>query len=222
MYLLGIVAAALVSLVLKSTILKGQPSHLVMEMPPYHLPSITLVVRNVWDRILLFVKDAGTVILACSVVLWFLASYPRTPTGEAPQVRESYAGELGSALEPVIRPLGFDWRIGVSIVASFAAREVFVGSMATVNNLENVDERSESLIEALRHTINTRTGERYTLAVALSLMVFYCFACQCMSTLAVCRRETGSWRWPTFMFVYMTLLAYGASLVTYQIASRVL
>ncbi len=220
LYILGIVVAALVALALKSTLLRGQPSHLVMELPPYHLPSLKDVSRNVLDRVLIFLKDAGTVILACCVVLWFLASYPRNESGDAPDVRHSYAGHFGSAVEPVIQPLGFDWRIGVSLLASFAAREVFVSSMATVYNLENVDERSDSLINELRATKNHLTGENYGLPVALSLMVFYCFACQCMSTLAVCRRETGSWRWPAFMFLYMMVLAYAGSLITYQLAIR--
>lgn len=233
LYLLGIVAAAVVALLLKSTLLKGQPSHFVMEMPPYHWPSFRLVWRNIFERVALFVRDAGTVILVCSIVLWFLASYPREDSGGPPPLVKSYAGQLGKLVEPVIAPLGFDWKIGVSIIASFAAREVFVSSMATVFNLEEADgENTASLVEALRdHSAEHGDGPggvattaasagSYTIATALSLLVFYCFACQCMSTLAVCKRETGTWRWPTFMFVYMTGLAYVASLLTYNAAAR--
>jgi ferrous iron transport protein B len=153
-------------------------------------------------------------ILACSIVLWFLAAFP------SDKVEESYAGKIGHAIEPAIRPLGFNWEIGVGILASFAAREVFVASLATVYNLE-ADESDESrpVIKALEER---RDAGTFTLASALALMVFYVFACQCMSTLAVCRRETNSWRWPIFMFTYMTTLAYLAAFLTYQALSRVI
>lgn len=210
MYLLGIVGAALVAWLLKTTLLRGTPALFVMEMPPFRLPGMKVVLRDVLDRIVLFLKSAGTIILACSVLLWFLAAYP------SDKVEDSYAGRIGHAIEPVIRPLGFNWEIGVGLLASFAAREVFVTSLATVYNLESSDDDvSTPLIQALEAR---RDAGTFTLASALALMVFYVFACQCMSTLAVCRRETNSWRWPVFMFVYMTALAYGAAFVTYRIA----
>ncbi|NDC39225.1 MAG: ferrous iron transport protein B, partial [Proteobacteria bacterium] len=209
MYLLGILGAAVVAWILKLSLLRGTPALFIMEMPVFKIPGLKLVLRDVWDRIFLFVKGAGTVILACSIVLWFLATYPE---GSA---KESYAGQIGTAMEPVIKPLGFNWEIGVGILASFAAREVFVTSLATVYNLQDADDTSQSLISMLQH--RHASGEMTT-ASALSLMVFFVFACQCMSTIAVCRRETGSWRWPAFMFGYMTALAYGAAWVAYRTA----
>jgi ferrous iron transport protein B len=210
MYLLGIIGAAVVAWLLKTTLLRGTPALFVMEMPPFRLPGMKVVLRDVLDRIALFLKSAGTMILACSIVLWFLAAYP------SDRVEESYAGRIGHAIEPAIRPLGFNWEIGVGLLASFAAREVFVTSLATVYNLESSDDDvSTPLIAALEAR---RDAGTFTLASALALMVFYVFACQCMSTLAVCRRETNTWRWPVFMFVYMTALAYGAAFITYRIA----
>lgn len=209
MYLLGILGAVLVAWILKLSVLRGTPALFIMEMPVFKLPGIKLVLRDVWDRVALFIKGAGTVILACSILLWFLATYPEG------SVKQSYAGQIGTAMEPLIQPLGFNWEIGVGILASFAAREVFVTSLATVYNLQDADDTSQSLISMLqqRHL----SGEMTT-ASALSLMVFFVFACQCMSTIAVCRRETGSWRWPAFMFIYMTALAYGAAWVMYKAA----
>lgn len=213
MYLLGIIGAALVAWILKLSLLRGAPALFIMEMPVFKVPGLKVVLRDVWDRIVLFIKGAGTVILACSIILWFLASYPEG------SVKESYAGQIGTAIEPIIKPLGFNWEIGVGILASFAAREVFVTSLATVYNLQGADETSESLISMLRH--RHETGEMTT-ASALALMVFFVFACQCMSTIAVCRRETGSWRWPALMFGYMTVLAYLAAWATYVVASALL
>jgi ferrous iron transport protein B len=223
MYLLGIIGAAASAFVFKKTLFKGAPTHFVMEMPPYRMPQLLQVLRAMLDRVIVFIRDAGTIIMACSIVLWFLASYPHVEDATpAESVRSSYAGQVGLAMEPIIAPLGFDWRIGVSIFASFAAREVFVSSMALVHNLESEDEVSDTLIGAVKNAKNPETGgPAYTPLTAISLMVFYVFACQCFSTLAVCKRETGSWKWPALMFVYMTVLAYVASLVTYQVGSRV-
>lgn len=217
LYMLGVVAAAVVAWLLKMTVVRGQPAMFVMELPPVRLPSPRIVLREVWDRIVLFVRAAGTVILACSVILWFLASYPKPPEGSSVgAVEHSYAGRLGKVVAPVIEPLGLNWEIGVGILASFAAREVFVSSLATIYNLSDSEDSATSLVGHLRQ----RQAEGgFSVASALSLLVFYVFACQCMSTLAVCRRETGSWSWPLAMFAYMTLLAYAASFVTYQIAS---
>lgn len=221
MYVLGIVGAAVVALLLKSTILRRQPAIFVMEMPPFRLPAVKVILHDVLDRIVIFLKNAGTIILACSIVLWFLASYPRPENGaEEGGLRHSYAGKIGTFIEPVIKPLGFNWEIGVGILASFAAREVFVSALATVYNLESGDDaEATSLISVLQG--KKRDGS-FATVTALSLMVFYVFACQCMSTLAVCRRETGSWRWTGFMLIYMTALAYFASFVTYQIGTNLL
>lgn len=211
MYLLGILGAIVVSLILKRTVFKGEPALFVMEMPPFRAPSLKLALTNAWDRVMLFMKSAGTVILACSVLLWFLASFPQ---GE---VKESYAGQIGQAMEPVIKPLGYNWEIGVGILASLAAREVFVSSLATIYNLEAADDEaaSRSLVTTLQEK---RESGEFPLKSALSLMVFYVFACMCMSTVAAARRETGSWGWSAFMFLYMTALAYGGAWITYTIA----
>lgn len=209
MYLLGIIGAALVAWLLKATLLRGEPALFVMEMPLFRAPSLPLVLRDVLDRVMVFLKNAGTMILACSILLWFLASYPQ---GE---LKDSFAGRIGHAMAPVIEPLGFNWEIGVAILGSFAAREVFVSTLATLYNLEDSKEKSDSLVKVLQ---KKESEGSFPLASALSLMVFYVFACQCMSTLAVTRRETGSWGWTTFMFVYMTAMAYGASFLAYRLA----
>lgn len=213
MYLLGVIVAGIVSLILKLTILKGDPALFLMEMPPLRIPSLRTVYFDVYDRVRSFIKNAGTMILACSVVLWFLASFPKPPENysESP-VRYSIAGRLGGALEPLIKPLGFNWEIGVSLIASFAAREVFISSLATIYQLES-DEDQGSLINALK--VRNENGT-FTTKTAVSLMVFYVFACQCMSTLAVTRRETGSWGWVGLMFGYMTVLAWGMSYLFYN------
>jgi ferrous iron transport protein B len=243
MYFLGIVAAIAVAWVLKRTVLRGGKPLYVMELPDYRVPSWRSILITVRDRSLLFLRKAGTVILAVSVVLWFLASYPRGGPelasiearlqsarvgGDAAQVqaleheaagtalRHSFAGRVGRALEPVIAPLGFDWRIGIGLITSFAAREVMVSTMATVFNLGDADEDFVSLRETLRNARAEDGSRAYGPLVGISLMVFFVLACQCMSTVAVVRRETDSWRWPLFMLVMMNALAWIASFAVYQ------
>jgi ferrous iron transport protein B len=244
MYLLGILAAIAVAGVLKRSVLRGGRPLYVMELPPYRAPSWRSVVMTVSDRSLLFLRKAGTVILAVSVVLWFLASYPRggaevqalerqaaaaEVAGDANaaqhfetqaaglSLRQSFAGRIGQAIEPVIEPLGFDWRIGVGLITSFAAREVMVSTMATVFNLGRADDDVVPLRRILREATDPVTGARsYTPLVGISLMVFFALACQCMSTVAVVRRETNSWRWPLFMVLMMNVLAWLASFAVFQ------
>ena len=244
MYVLGIVAAVVVAWTLKRTVLKGGKPLYVMELPPYRMPDWRGIALTVRDRSLLFLRKAGTIILAVSMVLWFLASYPRQGAeldplraqvaaaeraGDTAEVnrlehqlageglRHSFAGQVGRWIEPAIAPLGFDWRIGIGLITSFAAREVMVSTMATVFNLGGGDDDPVSLRTALRETTDPVTGAHtYTPLVGLSLMVFFVLACQCMSTVAVARRETQSWRWPIFMLIMMNALAYGASLLVYQ------
>jgi ferrous iron transport protein B len=215
-----------------------------MELPPYRMPSWRSVLIIVRERSLLFLQKAGTVILAISVVLWFLASYPKdgaavhalesqraaaAMAGDSVQARalerriagagleHSFAGQAGRFIEPAIAPLGFDWRIGIGLITSLAAREVMVSTMATVFNLDNVDNNVQPLRQSLREATDARTGARaYTPLAGVSLMVFYVLACQCMSTLAVVRRETNSWRWPIFMLVMMNALAWLASFAVFQ------
>lgn len=241
LYLLGIVTAVAVAWVLKRSALRGRRPLYVMELPPYRMPSWRDVLLTVRNRSWLFLQKAGTVIVAVSIVLWFLASYPAghpetraletrlatTPAPEAAaslraeiagsQLRHSFAGQVGHAIEPVIAPLGFDWRIGIALLTSFAAREVMVSTMATVYNLEDTSTSSLSLRAKLRNAVDARTGRpEYTPLVAVSLMVFFVLACQCMSTLAVVRRETNSWGWPVFMLVMMNALAWIASFAVFQ------
>jgi len=291
MYLLGIVVALFMAWLFKKTLLKGEPPLLIMELPPYKRPLLRVVSRHMWDRSKLFLRRAGTVILGINILLWFLATYPRSadttrefaakrailwsqagsqqPTASrrqrsyaeanrslagnsgvgsptAPQLRQdarpengvsneltalqnqeagvklrhSFAGYLGRLMEPGIQPLGFDWKMGIGIVASFAAREVFVSTMATVYNVGKYD-RSESSMSSLEKTLRAQTNPNgtpvYTPLTALTLMVFYVFALQCVSTVAVVRRETNSWKWPLFQWIYMGILAWGFAFLTYRL-----
>ncbi len=240
MYVLGTSVAIAVAFILKRTILKADPAPFLMELPPYRLPNARTVLQNMYTRAWLFVKRAGTVILAISIVLWALMYFPREPQASTPadsvtvsetdqtalpesrQLQNSYAGKIGHAIEPVIRPLGFDWKIGVALIASFAAREVLVSTLSIIYNVgKDENEESESLIGAVRNAKRSDGSLVWTPLTALSLMVFFVLAMQCMSTVAIVRRETNSWRWPMFMIGYMTILAYVGSLLTYQ-AGRLL
>ena len=218
MYFIGIFFACLMAFIFRKTLVKGEAPIFVMELPSYKLPSLRLAMIHMWERAQLFIKRAGTIILSLTIILWFLMSYPKQPNLNASeQLQSSFAGQMGHAIEPLIKPLGFDWKIGVGLVASFAAREVLVSTMATIYNIQNASETSLGLREALRQEVNPVTGEHvFTPLVAVTLMVFFVLACQCMSTVAVVRRETNSWRWPIFMVAYMTLLAYGISFITYH------
>ena len=237
MYLLGIVVAVCVAFILKRTILKAPTPPLVMEMPPYRAPNLFTIVQTMLSRAGLFVKRAGTVILAISILLWALVEFPRfsqepTTQGSEPvasqsqspdtsakgeQIRQSYAGRAGRFIEPVIEPLGFDWKMGIALIASFAAREVLVSTLSIIYNAGSEDDpRSDSLINAVREAKRPDGSPAWTPLVALSMMVFFVLACQCMSTVAIVRRETNSWRWPLFMVGYMTVIAYIASFLTYQ------
>ena len=221
MYLLGISGACVMAWLFNKILRRKESCFFVMEMPPIRKPVVRVVLRNVYDSVLSFLRNATTVILACSVIIWFLASFPKPSEHyQGNPVEISFAGRMGKLIEPAIRPLGFNWEIGFSIIASFPAREVFVTSLSTVLNVGHDDgDDHRSLIKRLQD--KNQEGS-FSLATALALMVFYVFACQCMSTLAVCRRETGSWRWTLGMFGYMTALAYVAALLTYQISIRIL
>ncbi len=177
------------------------------------------VFHQVFSRGKLFVTDAGKIIMAISIVLWFLASFPKIETsdGNKQSIHTSYAAKIGKTIEPMIKPLGFDWKIGLGIVTSFAAREVVVSTLATIYNVENGEENIMSLTDAMKRDKDPITGKNiFTPLVALSLMVFYVYAAQCMATFAVVKRETNTWKWPVFMVIYMTVLAYVGSLIVYQ------
>lgn len=240
MYALGIIVAIIVAAILKRTVLKAPPPPFLMELPPYRLPNLRTVLQNMLTRALLFLKRAGTVILAISIILWALMYFPRGEvqsstfnvqgeqqletlnietgtTVESEQLKHSFAGKLGHVIEPVIRPLGFDWKIGVALIASFAAREVLVSTLSIIYNVgKNEDAQSETLTAAVRDAKTDDGRPAWTPLTALTLMVFFVLAMQCMSTIAVVCRETNSWRWPIFMTAYMTGLAYVAALITYQ------
>ena len=221
MYLLGILFAVGVAWILKNTLLKAPSPPFVMELPPYRLPDVHNVFHSLIERVGVFLQRAGTVILAISIVLWALVAFPRMPNiagdHQSIQVENSYAGQAGHLLEPAIRPLGFDWKIGIGLISSFAARETVISTLGIVYNVgDTSNDQSESLIQAMREAKRPDGSRVWTPLVALSLMVFFVLACQCMSTVAVVRRETNSWRWPLFMVGYMLVLAYVSSLVTYQ------
>jgi ferrous iron transport protein B len=263
MYLLGIVVALAMAWLFKKTLLKGETPLLIMELPPYKRPLLKVVLRHMWDRSKIFLRRAGTVILGITILLWFLATYPRstdidkdfaarraallaTPAGglnnkanDQPgsvgttkdklaalnneeaglKLRHSFAGHLGHFIEPAIAPLGFDWKMGIGIISSFAAREVFLSTMSTVYNVGKY-ERSEAGMSSLASTLQEQRrddGTRvYSTLTAVTLMVFYVFALQCVSTVAVVRRETNSWKWPLFQWVYMGMLAWLFAFLVFQ------
>jgi ferrous iron transport protein B len=209
LYLFGVVAAFFMAWLFKKTLLRSAPPRFFIELPPYHMPAPRTVASHIIERSMAFLRRAGTIITMVSVVLWWLVSYPHNASyTSTQQMTHSYAGMLGHAIEPAIKPIGFDWRIGVSLVSSFAAREVFVSSMGTIYSSGEDD---ASLRQALRN------DPHFTPLLAVTIMVFYVLAMQCLSTLAVVRRETNSWKWPLFMFGYMTALAWTASFVVWNV-----
>jgi len=209
LYVLGFAAAVITARLLKSTVLKSQRSSFILEMPPYRLPTLQSLSLRLIDRGKVFLRRAGTVILTVSIVLWILANLPLSH-GKMPEIENSYAGMVGKTIEPAIKPLGFNWKIGIGLITSLAAREVIVGTLGTIYGIES-DGNSEGLEKAL-HADLTPAG-------AVALLVFFAFAMQCFSTIAVVRRETGGWKWPIFQFSYMLALAYGGSLVAYRVAN---
>jgi len=237
MYALSVVAALTAAWVLRKTLFRGEPSAFILELPSYKLPAARQVLRAVYRRARVFVRQAGTIILAISIVLWFLASFPRSeelakeaesrvaagqPADEvagwygAAQIEQSWIGRLGKTIEPAIRPLGFDWKVGVGLISSFAAREVLVSTLGIVYAVGDADETSPALRDQLRAARRGDGSPAFSPLTAISLMVFFVLACQCMSTLAVVKRETNSWRWPLFMFTYMTVLAWVGSCAVFQ------
>jgi ferrous iron transport protein B len=211
LYALSFLAAIVTAKMLKSSVLKSEASPFVLEMPPYRWPTWRTVAYRLYDRSLAFLKRAGTVILVMTVVFWILAHVPLRD-GKSVPIEESVAGSIGHAVEPVIKPLGFNWRIGVGIVACmFGAREMILSTLGTIYKTE-ADEHSAALRERIRQDL--------TLGGAWALLVFFAFAMQCVSTVAVVRRETGGWNWALIQFAYMTLLAYFAALATNIIVTR--
>jgi ferrous iron transport protein B len=243
MYVFSLISAIVVAFVFK-LILKGRErGYFIMEIPVYRMPRWKNVAYSMYERSKTFVLRAGTVIIAVSIILWVLASYgpgnnfeqiekkyqqPQytqhlkpddiTKAVNSEKLENSYAGTLGHVIEPVIKPLGFDWKIGIALITSFAAREVFVGTMATIYSVNGSAEELGSVQQKMKAAKNPDTGKPvFSLAVAFALMMFYAFAMQCASTVAVVYRETKSWRWPAIQFAYMTVLAYAASFIAYHL-----
>ena len=232
MYLLGTIAALATAAVFRRTLLRSDTRALIMELPAYSMPSVRVLVASMWQRVRLFLRRAGTVIFAISLVLWALSRYPQPPTTNntsatkvatpEQQLSASALGRIGHVIEPAVRPLGYDWKIGVSMIASFAAREVFVSTMGTIYSSGAPDGAPQQLAERLRDVREPGTGARaYTPLVAVGLMVFYVFALMCTSTVAITVRETGGgWRgvtWAALQFGYMLALAYGAAFAIYRV-----
>lgn len=199
LYLIGFLAAFGTASLLQSSVLKTARTPFMLELPPYRMPSFKGLALRLFDRTKVFLRRAGTIILGTTVILWILATVPMVD-GQPAEIESSLAGTLGRTIEPLVEPLGFNWKIGIGLITSLAAREVIVGTLGTIYGMEAADESSQGLQEALRADL--------TFGGALALLVFFAFAMQCMSTVAVVRRETGGWTWPIIQFAYMTLLAY--------------
>jgi len=246
MYLFSTTITLISAGVLGRTAVKGRRIPLILELPPYRLPSLTGTLRMMWRRAASFLRDAGSGILVFTILLWALLSFPRPAHVDQPlppaaaihqqgrpianhpgpddlaatpppsAIEQSYGGRLGKAIEPLLRPLGFDWKIGVGLIGAFAAREVFVSTLGLVYGIGDADENTTPLRDKIRQERRADGSSAYSPLMGLSLMVFFALSCQCMSTLMVVYRETRSLRWPLFMFGYMTTLAYVASLLLYQ------
>tara|TARA_R110002072_G_scaffold100194_1_gene220608 strand:+ start:10648 stop:12762 length:2115 start_codon:yes stop_codon:yes gene_type:complete len=244
LYALGFATAIISAFLLHKIVKVKRTSFFVAEMPNYKIPSIKNVAFDVIEKTKAFVFGAGKIILAISIILWFLASNgPESYKNAEKSVIEnvanknlsakeiqdkiaslklekSYIGIMGKTIEPVIKPLGYDWKIGIALISSFAAREVFVGTLATIYSVESDDENVSTIKERMRAEVNSETGEKtFSLAVGMSLLIFYAFAMQCMGTLAVVKRETKTWKWPIAQLVGMGALAYIASFITFTIFS---
>jgi ferrous iron transport protein B len=222
MYALGTFGAFGFAWIFKKTLLRSAAPLMIMELPPYRLPKVRDVALQMAERAGIFIKRAGTVILGLSIVLWFLATYPKSPEGTPQQqaLAHSFAGQAGQVIEPVIAPLGFDWRIGIGLINSFAAREVFNSAMSVIFAVETSDDEAADqghLRDALQAAVRPDGSKLFTPLVCLNLMVFYVFSMQCLSTIAVVKRETNSWRWPLFQLTYMSGFAWGLCLVVYQL-----
>jgi ferrous iron transport protein B len=226
MYLFATTVALLSAWVLGRTVIPGRKVPLILELPPYRLPKLGATLRMVTERTASFLTQAGTIILACTIALWALLSYPKpehgstaaSSTAVAQQtIRGSYGGRIGRTLEPAIRPLGLDWKIGVGLIGAFAAREVFVSTMGLVYGTGT--ESAAPLRDRMRAETRPDGRPAYPPSTGLSLLVFFAIACQCTSTLATVRRETRTLKWPLFLFAYTGALAWTASFVVYRVAS---
>jgi len=221
MYLLGLFTALGMAWIFKKTLLKSDTPVFIMELPPYKLPSLKSIVLQMWEKGSLFLKRAGTIILGVSIILWFLSTYPKKENfSPSVQLEQSFVGRIGHFVEPLIRPLGFDWKIGIGLISSMLQREVFVSTMGTIYNVKDSDkgESTISLGQHMKEDIDPVSGHPvFTVLTAICLMVYYVLAMQCMSTIAIMKRETNGWKWPLFQFCYMTALAYCVTLIVYHV-----
>lgn len=215
MYLFGILSAFIIALVCKKVMYKSAPSMLLMELPPYRIPRLKNILIGTYQRAMVFIKKAGTVIFALSVVLWFLVTFPKPPENATePDIYYSAAAKIGHAFEPIFRPLGFDWKMTTALVPSFAAREVLVSAMGTVMAVEGNEED-----EAFNASLTTLMKENYSIPTLLALMIWFVFSPQCVSTIGVLKRETNGWKWPLVFVGYTLALAYLMAFITYTLAS---
>jgi ferrous iron transport protein B len=247
LYLLGIIGALVSAYVFKKILKNEEASYLMLELPLYKKPQFKNMMISVKNKIFAFIEGAGKVIIMISMVLWALATYgpgdaienaeqnvlsavenQNLPQDEidnliaSKKIESSYIGHLGKFIEPAIRPLGFDWKIGIALITSFAAREVFVGTMATIYSIGSTDDDAGIKERMSREYKSGSNIKVFNPATSLSLLIFYVFAMQCMSTVAITRRETNSWKWPIIQFMFMTVLAYGGSLLTFQLMSAII
>ncbi|UMQ59816.1 ferrous iron transport protein B [Leptospira interrogans] len=226
LFLLGMIASMFAALVFKKTFFKSDSSYFLMELPAYNTPSIKSLALTVFKKLKAFLSTAGQIILFISILLWFLANYPRIDSSLYPnltdaelkkiQIRESYAGHSGKFMEPVLKPIGFDWKMGIGIITSFAAREIMVSTLSIIYGVGG-EESTNDLKEALLKDTDENGKPVWGLSNSVSLLLFFAFACQCMSTLAVVKKETNSIFWPLFLFTYMTILAYSTSFIVFQV-----
>ena len=207
LYAVGFLAACLTAFALKSTVLKSKPMPFMLPLPAYRLPTLRSLSYRLLDRSKIFLRRAGTVIMVATIVLWFLASVPYS-NGSPPEIGDSLAGSIGKTIEPLVEPLGLNWKVAIGLITSLAAREVIVGTLGTIYGMET-DEDSPALQDALRKDLSFGS--------AIALLLYFAFAMQCMSTVAIVRRETGGWRWPIAQFAYMLVLAYASGLAAYRI-----
>jgi ferrous iron transport protein B len=219
LYALSILGVYAFAWVFNRTLKKAGETLMVLELPSYQRPSWREIILQMLERGKIFLRRAGTVILGLSILLWALTTYPKSNSEDASErLAHSAAGRMGKAIEPIIAPLGYDWKMGVGLVASFAAREVFVSTMSIIYLGEDASGEGNTVREKMAAEKRANGQPAYNLRTCLSLLVFYVFAMQCLSTVAITRRETNSWRWPIFQVAYLTGFAYLAALATYQLS----
>lgn len=230
LYFLGSFFALIIAKLFRLTIFKGETSNFIIDLPHYEKPSFIFALKQAGRKGMLFLKKAGTIILGLSVLIWVLSTYPSPPESllqgksdaeiSAITLENSYLGQTGKLIEPALRPMGMDWKMGVGVLVAFGARELFVSTLGTIYALGDVDEESATLRERMQSEINPATGKPvFNTAVAWSILIFFVFALQCISTLAILRRELGGWKYPTFMFLYMGGLGYAGAFLAYHLLS---